>query len=302
MEARRVAPYIIGLVLLAFALGSLPRGSAGGSLLFRSYWLLYLVYLGPVLVLAAMVALVIIIGMNWREIGAGIGSGMARRRKARKRNSWLSLAVSGFVWAIAIGYLISTGKGLFGASQLKQATITQIVNDSTSSTYSLQGGLVGVISTLVQSSWFSLIFLGLLAVGGVVMVQAVRVSLKETSESSGEIGQKQIEGLQAVSDAIRLVDDPATDPRSRIISSYQVLILTASRLGAPVSANMTARELERAISSTFSLTGSAAGDLTYLFEEARYSLHDITDQDASTAHDHLDSIAKELRVQLQHLA
>jgi hypothetical protein len=302
LDARRVAPYIVGLIILAFALGSLPRTSAGGSILFRSYWLLYLVYLGPVIVLAAMVALVIIIGINWRDIGAGIGLGIARRKKSRKRNSWVSFIVAGFAWAIAIGYLISTGKGIFGPSQLKAATVAQFVGDTAGSSSLFQGGFAGVISTIVQSSWFSFVFLGLLAVGSLVIVQAVRVSLKETGELDQDVGRRQIEGLQAIDHAIRLVDDPATDPRSRIISSYQLLILTVSRLGAPASPDMTARELEAAISSTFSLTGSATGDLTRLFEEARYSLHEITGEDAVTAHDYLDSIAKELKVQLQDLA
>src|SRR5216684_8005706 len=61
LKVPRILPYLIGLIVLAFALGSLPRGTAGGSLLFRSYWLLYLVYLGPVVVLGAMAAAIIII-------------------------------------------------------------------------------------------------------------------------------------------------------------------------------------------------------------------------------------------------
>jgi hypothetical protein len=302
LDARRVWPYVIGLVILAFALGSLPRGSSGGSLLFRSYWLLYLVYLGPVVILAAMVGVIILIGLNWRDIGASIGFGIARGRKNRKRGSWASFFIAATVWAIAIGYLIASGKGIFGRNLLNQTRVTQVVADTTGGSNSAQGGVAGIIASIVGNSWFGFVFLGLLAVGSLIVVQAVRVSLKETGDLSHDRGHKQIEGLQAVSDAIRLVDDQANDPRSRIISSYQLLIITVSRLGAPASPDMTARELESAISSTLSLKGSATGGLTHLFEEARYSLHEITDQDALTAHDYLDSIAKELRVQIATLA
>jgi hypothetical protein len=62
---------------------------------------------------------------------------------------------------------------------------------------------------------------------------------------------------------------------------------------------MTARELDKAVRSTFALKGPAITELTQLFEEARYSLHEIRDSDADKAHTYLKSIADELRVQLQ---
>src|SRR2546426_7166200 len=90
----------------------------------------------------------------------------------------------------------------------------------------------------------------------------------------------------------------AVDPRSRIIACYQNLIATVSRLGAPVPSDLTARELERAIRFTFTLKGSGTSELTQLFEEARYSLHEIRDEDAAKAHNYLESIAGELKTSI----
>src|SRR5437879_13891338 len=125
-------------------------------------------------------------------------------------------------------------------------------------------------------------------------------SVKEKHATrSQELQTNQEQGLQAVHEAIKLVEDPASDPRSRIIACYQHLVSTVSGLGAPVSPNMTARELDRAVRSTFALKGPATTDLTQLFKEARYSLHEITNGDADKAHGYLDSVAEELNIQLQ---
>jgi hypothetical protein len=302
LKVPRLVPYVLGLIVLAFALGSLPRGTPGGSLLFRSYWLLYLVYLGPVVILAAMVAVVIIIGLNYRDIGAAIGHGMAQRKRVRKRGSRYSTFVSMLFWALAIGVLIETKGSIFNRTQATNSTIAaNITGENATAPNLLQTiGFLPTLTNLVQNTWFSIAFLGLLIVGGVVIIQSIRVALQETHDVTiQELQGNQEQGLQAVHEAIRLVEDPASDPRSRIIACYQHLVATVSRLGASISSNLTARELDRAVRSTFALKGPATTDLTQLFEEARYSLHEIRDSDADKAHEYLESVAKELKTQLQ---
>lgn len=302
MKVPRILPYLIGLIVLAFALGSLPRGTPGGSLLFRSYWLLYLVYLGPVVVLGAMVAIIIIIGLNYRDIGAAIGHGMAHRREARKRGSRYSTFISMFFWALAIGVLIETKGSIFDPTRAAtNSTLTHIVGENaTAPSPLLAGGFLPVLSNLVQNSWFSLAFLGLIVVGGVVVIHSFRVALKETHDVAvQELQANQEWGLQAVREAIKIVSDPLSDPRTRIIASYQYLISTVSRLGVSVSLNLTARELDLAIRSTFALKGPETSDLTQLFEEARYSLHEISDTDADRANGYLGSVAEELRIKIE---
>ena len=301
MKAPRILPYLVGLIVLAFALGSLTHGTPGGSLLFRAYWLLYLVYLGPVVILSILVALIVLIGLNYRDLAAGIGFGMAQRRKMRKRGSRYSTFVAMFFWALAIGVLLETKGSIFNPTQATNSTLTKILGENATAPSPLQtGGFLPALSNLVQNSWFSLAFLGLLVVGGVVVIQSVRVALKETHDVTiQELQGNQEQGLQAVHEAIKLVEDPASDARSRIIACYQHLIATVSRLGAPVSSDLTARELDRAVRSTFALKGPATTDLTQLFEEARYSLHEIGDSDVDKAHEYLDNVAEELKIQLE---
>jgi Domain of unknown function (DUF4129) len=302
LTIRRLLPYVLGLVVLAFALGSLPRGTPGGSLLFRSYWLLYLLYLGPVVILGAMVAIIILIGISYRDIGAAIGFGMAQRRKARKPRSRYTIFLQMIFWALAIGVLIETKGNILSPTHGANSTIaSNIVGEPATAPSLLKtGGFLPALTNLVQNIWFSLAFLGLLIVGGVVLIESYRVSLKETRDLRIlELQSHQEQGLQAVQEAINLVRDAASDPRSRIIACYQHLIATVSKLGAPVSSDLTARELDRAVRSTLALKGSSITDLTQLFEEARYSLHEIGDNDADKAREDLESVAEELKIQLQ---
>jgi hypothetical protein len=304
LNVRRFLPYITGLVILAFALGSLPRGSPRGSLLFESTWLLYLVYLGPVVILGLMVALVIFIALNWRDIGAALGISIAQKRMMKKKRSRYSFFLSLVLWAIAIEVLLNKPGSIFNPIRTNSTILVQdITNQGGNSPNPFLGGsFLPAVSSIVQNDWFTLAFLGLLVVGGLVLVQSIRVSLKETSELKIEdLRARQLEGLQAARDALKLIDDEkAGDARSRIITCYQHMVEAVSTLGVHVSSDQTARELEEAIRSTFVLKGTATGDLTQLFEEARYSLHEIIDEHAVHAHDYLESIAEELKIQLDN--
>jgi hypothetical protein len=254
-----------------------------------------------VLILAAMVVVIFVIGRNFRSIGAAIGFRMARERRMRKRSYRYNIFVLIIFCAAALGAVILKEGSILNPRPLANYTITSIVGKNATPPTPLQtDGFLPALSNLVQNTWVTMAFLGLLVVGGLVVIESIRVSLKETADVTIlELQGNQEQGLQAVHEAIKLVDDAELDPRSRIIESYQHLVGTVSRLGAPVSSDMTARELDKAVRSTFALKGPAITELTQLFEEARYSLHEIRDSDADKAHTYLKSIADELRVQLQ---
>lgn len=302
MEPRRLIPYIVGLLVLAFALGSLPRSRAGGSILFQSTWLVYLIYLVPIVVLGITIALIAIIVMNWRDITGALGFQMAKQRKTRKKGSKWATFIAAAFWVLAIGVLVLRKGSIFNPTQLANSTIAQVQNSPTGNPIPFQiSGIIPSISNFLDNSWFGFAFLGLVILGGLVLIQTVRVAIKETKDFNVQLlqGNRQ-EGLEAVKEAIRLVKNDSADPRTRILTCYQHLITTASRLGAPVSSSMTARELEHAIRSTFALEGTASNNLTNLFEEARYSLHEIVEKDANTAYEYLEAIARELNVELQN--
>ena len=299
MDPRRLAPYIAGLLVLAFTLGSLPRSQAGGSILFRSTWLLYLIYLAPIIIVGITIALIVLVAMNWRDITGAVGFQMARQRKMRKRGSRWSMLLAGMFWALAIGVLMFKKGSIFNPEAVTNSTLAQ-VQTTPSITVIQLAGIIPSISNLIDNRWFGLAFLGLVVLGGLVLAESIRVAVRETKEVNLQvIASNRLESLGAVNEAIRLVTTGSTDPRSRIVACYQHLLLTAAKLGALVSPNLTARELEHAIRSTFALQGRESTELTKLFEEARYSLHEIVEEDAQSAQRYLRSIAEELQVELQ---
>jgi len=261
-----------------------------------------LIYLGPVAVLGIMIALVVIVALNWRDFSSAVGFQMARQRKLRKRGSRWSILISGVFWALAIGVLMFKKGSVFNSTISSNSTVSQIIGADAAGPTALQfSGILPALSNLIDNRWFSIAFLSLVVVGSVVLVQSIRVFFKETRDMNVQVVEgNRAEGLLAVQEAIRVVEDQSMDPRSRIIACYHNLMKTASRLGAPLSAHLTARELEGAIRFTFELEGTATSDLTRLFEEARYSLHEMSDDDAEKAHEYLDDIALELNVELSN--
>ena len=268
-------------------------------MLFQSTWLLYLIYLGPIVMLGLTVALLLFMAWNWRSLAEAIGFQADKNRANRKKRSRYSFIISLTMWAAALVVLMEKQGTIFNPQTNSSTTrvVTEITGGGGGPPNPFLGGfLLPTISNFVQNQWFSLAFLGLVIIGGMVLVQSIRVSLRETSQMTiREIEARRGEGLQATHDALRSIDDMAADARSRIISCYQHMIVGVSKLGVVVSPDQTARDLEKAIRTAFMLKGSATHDLTMLFEEARYSLHPLDEQDAARARELLELIADELK-------
>ncbi len=304
METKRLLPYVAAILLLAFALGALPRSQPGGaSLLLNSYWLLYALYFLPIIALGVMFVMTLLLAYYWRSMSDAIGFGLARRRKVQVRKKRrITFIVWMGAWGFAVVFLLEKCGSLpckYAPTVPRDAVYTNAIlgNDGTSNLPSFLGNASITISNIVGSAWFAYSFLGLLAVSSIIMLRAVKVSLDESKADVVETPIPKEEGSLAVEEAMKIAEDPETpDPRMRIIHCYQRMIRAASDLGAPVSQDQTARELELGIRRVLTLKGPAIRELTQLFEEARYSLHPITQEDSSHAHDCLVSISEELNL------
>jgi len=272
--------------------------------LLNSYWLLYILSLAPLIGLGLMIALVVLLVYNARLFSDSLGSGIARKRKQKRRGSMtLQLLISMAAWIVAIEILVSRGGGIFSKTlqtdSNSNGTIVNTVTKNGTATLPLLGSAYQ-IGSLVQSNWFYAAFFAILVVGSVIAVRGLVISWKETK---GEIGVQVLaarqEAATSVEDAFRILKaQPDADPRTRIINCYQRMVLSAQRLGASTTSDQTARELETAISTMLLIKGSSLRELTDLFEEARYSLHPITETDAEQAQQCLLSIAEEMNITL----
>src|SRR5207249_3247075 len=83
---RRYIYFVVALLALSVALGSLSRSEPGGSWLANSYWVLYIVMLLPIIALGAMIVMVVFLALTLRDTSDALGSGMARKARGKKRS------------------------------------------------------------------------------------------------------------------------------------------------------------------------------------------------------------------------
>jgi len=304
LKGNRLLPFLVALVLLAFALGSLSRSQPGGSsLLSNSYWLIYLVDFLPLVGLGLIAVMVAVMVYNWRALSDAIGFGMARRRKdQRKKSRTVQLIVWMATWAIAVVVLLNKCGGIFCKTPSQTANLPGQVTKAVSGSGQIPSlpllDAALQLNALVQANWFYAAFLGFLVVSGAIIARGFKVSLDETrADAAGPPLKVHAEGVAAVQDAIRIIEmDSEADPRTKIIICHQRMIRAAQNRGTMITSDLTARELERAIRKMLLLKGSAIGELTRLFEEARYSKHEITSLHAESAHRYLLNIAEEMKI------
>jgi len=310
LRPKQILPLLAALVLLSFALGSLPRSQPGGSsLLLGSYWLLYVLDFLPVVALGLILIMLAYMIYNARAFSNALGFGIAgRRRHQKKKSRTTGMIIWTATWMLAIVVLIQKCGGIFcqptQSSAGLQQKLGQYVSGSSSGPALPLFDVAVRLNSLVEPFWFYLAFIGFLGVSAVILARALFVSLAETKNSMlVQLPKVPDEGVVAVQEAIKIMEtENQADPRTKIIVCYQRMTRAVQQLGTPITSDQTARELERAIRKILLLKGPAVGELTGLFEEARYSLHPITERDAESAHLCLLSIAEEMKIQPRVLA
>lgn len=301
MKAKQFLPYLAALLFLAWSLGTLARsGSSTGGLLVNSYWLVYLLYLVPVLALGGAIVIVAILALEWKVLSDAVGMGLAarHRKKVAKRGRTIGVMVAALAWLTAFGVLFWRCGGVrchTAATGNVNATLAQSVFNGTAPAPLPFSGEIVKLSSFLGTEWFVWPFLAMIILGGVIIGRGLLVSLDETRRVELIVPRVQQEGQAAVQDAMRFLVQEDADPGTRIIACYQRMVHAAASLGAPIGPNLTARELEAGIRGMFLLAGPGIGELTKLFEEARYSLHVMTEADSKEAQQCLADIAEELK-------
>lgn len=234
--------------------------------------------------------MIIFLVYNWRLLSDALGFGIARKRRPQKKgkSKTLTIIVWMAAWAMAIVAVTVRCGGLFCRATPDLNVTAQftgpVLGAGTTSSLPLLG-TVAQLSILAESNWFYLGILGLIIVSSLIVVRGIKVSWQETrAQLISQMPLPRPEGIEAVEDAIKILKtETALDPRARIINCYQSMIQRAQGVGTRVTADQTARELETVIRSLLGVRSPAIAELTNLFEEARYSLHPITEDDAGRA-------------------
>jgi hypothetical protein len=126
----------------------------------------------------------------------------------------------------------------------------------------------------------------LILIMALVVVLYFMVSRSLASMRAGakekEIQKDKREMLRYVEDAIADLE-LGRDPRDAIIRCYRNLCTLLAGKGISPRPHLTPREFERLVMARTGLKGKDLNELTGLFEEARYSTHELTDMDREEA-------------------
>ncbi len=265
------------LILTGSVVGQVPRSPMLGGL-------------APILILTLMTWYLLILIVHRGEIMTALAAILKLRRKTKpdKTNIWLTMAV--YATLIGLGIIaLWTGLPQRILSRLQGMAI--IFGTENSSRPSSQlNPIVGInpatpfiyYGLLVSAAILTLSFIILL--GGLSLALKTREMNPDDSElemkmTAAEVVRQAITGLRA-----------ARAYHETILQCYKLMCKVLSSTGINGEPAETAREFAETISIRLELGKDAVRGLTFLFEEARYSDHEIPEEKRNIALNHLKSL------------
>jgi len=333
LNRSRLLVYAGVLVLLAWLLSSLARTRSYAGILTGSYWLSYAAYLLLAIPVAIGLVLVLFIISGLRGLSLQFLSLRFRPRTKSKTRPKRSLGEAPDIKESGEGRKETFSKGvqlsvlLAGWTFIPIWLLTRCFVGGAGQTVSLcppgffnqiggllartgegilipgnpdvpegpLGGLAFLVKEVVESELFIISFGAMLVVSTIMTARSFGILTQTKQDRRTREMVVQRAGLAAVGDALSIVrDQKSAVPRTRIMDCYNHMIKAASQLGAPITPDQTAKELEAGLRKRFNLRGPAIKELTNLFEEARYSLHPITEEEGLKAQSYLASVQEEL--------
>jgi len=119
-----------------------------------------------------------------------------------------------------------------------------------------------------------------------------RGQLSKEGKSEYELRKSAVDAVQLAITALIT----AKEYREVILQCYRRMCTILADSGIVTKQSETAREFAVGISRKLQMSTGAVHGLTFLFEEARYSNHQMTDQKRAAALNHLQSLQQELSI------
>jgi hypothetical protein len=275
--------FALVLLMSASILGGAPSASLLGGL-------------SPVLILAFMTWYLILLVANRTEIIAAIAGMLKRRGKEIDRKVNFLVAIVAYIVGYGLILLFfSSGLGKRLVSELQGvASSLETGNSTVQFTQTNPTNPFPVTPFLYYGiAVFSMIFLVtiFIFIRGVHMAVQNRGRFSE-EEVEGETKRKSAEAVQQAILGLKTTKEY----REIILQCYRRMCTILADSGILTSQSETAREFASSISSKLQMSAEAVRGLTFLFEEARYSDHQITDEKRTAALNHLQSLQQALSI------
>jgi hypothetical protein len=250
--------------------------------------------LAPILILTLMTWYLIILLVHRGEIMTALAAILKLRRKAKPdgTNIWLTMAV--YATLIGLGIIaLWTGLPQRMFSRLQEMAIIFGTGNSTRPSSQLNP-VVGINPATPFIYYGLLVSAAILVLSFIILLGGLSLALKtrEVNPDDSELEMK-MNAAEVVRQAITGLG-AAKAYHETILQCYKLMCKVLSSAGIDVEPTETAREFAEGISTRLELGKDAVRGLTFLFEEARYSDHKISEEKRIMALNHLKSLEQNL--------
>jgi len=201
-------------------------------------------------------------------------------------------------WTVIIGYVICLILLiLLLRSSVIQRMLSSVETAIVDASTALRQSQATTTPSLAQSLnpyvfyYLALVFLGIILASFGLLIGALHRAYKWTSEELVPVNTRvaRQEALQSVQKAAKNLRF-AGDYRETILNCYREMCQVLSEQGLQIAINETAREFSNDVSKKLGIGADAVRGLTSLFEEARYSDHQIDDTKRANAINELERL------------
>ena len=210
---------------------------------------------------------------------------------------------SGRSWMTVIGYVIGVTLTFFFFLTLsRMQNVLRAVQTAVAGTWAAFGitqALAAQSATPPPNSYLIyyivLLFVAIVLVSFTLLLGGIRTAHRWAREEHSPLETKLVrqETLNVVQGAVRDLR-LAGDYRETILKCYKQMCHVLSLHGFPIGLQQTAREFCSSVSDKLGLGSDCVRGLTFLFEEARYSDHNIDDSKRANALSQLETLERSL--------
>jgi hypothetical protein len=246
--------------------------------------------LAPILILTLMTWYLLILIVHRSEIMTALAAIFKLRRKTKpdETNVWLTIAV--YATLIVLG-IVALWTGLPQRILGRLQGMAILFGTENSSRPSSQSNPIAGILPVTPFLYYGLVVsAAILALSFVILLGGLSLALKtrEVNPNDSELEMK-MNAAEVVRQAITGLRT-AKAYHETILQCYKLMCKVLSGAGIDVEPAETAREFAESISTRLELGKDAVRGLTFLFEEARYSDHEISEEKRIMALNHLKSL------------
>jgi hypothetical protein len=241
-----------------------------------------------VVLLLALFIGIIVFDIVWILVRGTGGLGFIAPSTGRGKSRFLQNVIISllFLFVLFGAYLLLAGK-LHGLLGLNRTAPTSPLN----STGALDG--IRLSGTALAGSIQPVLAIGVLlaAAAAFLAIATMIVQGRNVPRNSVETKEELTEMIEC-----KITDlKGGSDPRSAILEVYRQMHSFLAGMGASDRSHWTVREFERRARDALSIKERTITDITSLFEEAKYSRHEMGERERRTAVELLENLVRDIR-------